>query len=83
MINEDLRNYRYWNNDMQVLDDWDSNTWQNLQITLYDYKGQKGAFNIEQVNRISIYVYAASNTSIAYHMDQFQASSIIKKIYSL
>lgn len=83
VLTDNVGNYRYWNNDMQVLNDWDSNIWQYIQITLHDYKGQKGTFNIEQVNRISIYVYAASNTSIAYHIDQFQASSpIILKISS-
>ena len=83
ILTDNLGNYRYWNNDTQMLNNWDSNSWQNLQINLYHYKGQIDTFNIEQVKSLSFYVYAASNTSIVYHMDHFQTSITIKKISSL
>ena len=83
VLTDILKNYRYWNNDMQVLNNWDSYTWQKILIPLNNYKNQIGAFNIEQVNNISFYLYTTPNTSITYHLDQFQAFQTLIKIFSL
>ena len=83
ILTDNAGNYRYWINSTQVFKNWDSDNWQNLQFFLNYCKGQEGKFNIEQVKRIDIYIYADPNTPITYHLDAIKVYTLVEKVYTL
>jgi len=83
ILSDNTGNYRYWINSTQVFKDWDSGDWQNLQMPLNNYKGQEDKFDLEQVNRIDIYVYADPNITITYHLDTIKVYTLVEKVYTL
>ena len=82
IFSDNLGNSIYWNNEMEELKYWDSKVWQNIKLRLSKSKGKINDLNKEEVSCISIYAYAAPNTLITYHLDEFQGLVKFKTIHS-
>ncbi len=82
ILSDNQNNLYYWDNTNDLLI-MPLNEWNKVRVNLFNPKGYEGDLSpdMNEITRISIYIYATPNSSINYNLDYFQFDYTLVRTY--